>query len=286
MKTYKIFGLMLAGMLILGSCEREVIGEIYDGSGPSLLSFEETSKNLPVLLGNGTGTADLTVEVSTLSNTDRNFNVSVVTEGTTATSDLYTVPASVTIPANSYEGILTVTGNETDNLTTSAETLVIQLSEQNNVNFTNQQTTVNIFLVCPVPSDYLVGEYDLIVTQSAGDFGFPIFRGPANTSSAGRDTLVTLEVGNTQTEREFDVIPRSGGGSNARTFVLSLVCGELGLINTIGDPINAGLNYGPGDEKTTYDLSDDSLIFVNFTGNVDSAFGGAATQGEFVLQKR
>ncbi len=284
MKKYKFISLLALLVIFLSSCERDEVGLIIDqsaGNAP-LVSLEDSSVNLAVLEGNGTATASAIVSVSSSSNQDRSFNVNVNTVASTAPTDIYTVPATVTIPANSFVGMLTVTGIETPNLTTAAQTVVVELAEDANLAFTNTTVTFNIFRVCPIPSDYLVGEYDLFVTQSAGAFGAPIFRGPAG----GASTVVTLEVGATETERTYRAIPRGTTASNARTFTLSLVCGRINLSGNVADPVNPPLLYGPGTTAASYDLSDDSVQQINFTGNVNSAFGGSATQGQFILQKR
>jgi hypothetical protein len=152
--------------------------------------------------------------------------------------------------------------------------------------FVTTPLTVRVFKVCPIPADYLVGDYDLIQIQQAG-FGISLglFRGPDSTPTTA-DRRVTLEVGSDQTLRTFLAIPRSGGAAQARTFTLSLVCGKINLTGIVGDPINGGLNYGPGATATDYSLNDDSSILINYTGNVNGAFGGTPAQGRFVLQKR
>ncbi len=289
MKTYKLLSLMLAVVLVLGSCEREVIGEIFDNSGPSLLSFEQSSQNLPVLLGSGTSTTDVVVEVSTISNTDRTFNVSVVNEGTTAPNDLYTVPGTVTIPANSYEGILTVTGNETADITTSPETVVIELQEQDNVNFTIQQTTLNVFLICPIPDDYLVGTYDIVALTNASANAFAGSGFVTNVSgpTGPSDTTVEISVGASQTERVFDArFFVRASTSNSRTRTLNLVCGEINLAGREGTGFT-NFFFDPSDNPATYDLSDDTSIIVNYIDNPLGAFGGPIdTNAAFLLQKQ
>jgi len=285
MKNLYILALIIFASLTTVSCEEDPQTLDVNDPSNSVIGFVTTSANLSVLEGTGSGTVDAEVGVSTVSNVDRSFNVTVNTAASTATADTYSVPSTVTIPAGSYIGTLTITGNETPNLTPTAASLVVEITSEDA--FVTDALTVSLFRVCPIPSTYLVGDYDLIQIRQAG-FGtsYGLFRGPNNESSATTDRRVTLEVGSDQTLRTFLAIPRSGGSANARTFTLSLVCGSINLTGIVGDPVNPGLNYGPGATATSYSLNDDSSILINYTGNVNGAFGGTPAQGQFVLQKR
>ncbi|PRP65719.1 hypothetical protein [Nonlabens agnitus] len=275
---YNYTAILLACIMV--SCEEEPV--IFDNvGGAELVSFEDTFVQVPVNVGEGSGTASATVEVSTISNVDRTFNVSVVSEESTAPSSFYSVPTTVTIPANSYEGELIITGNEDAALTPAGSTVIVELADGSGDAITNKRTTFNVFLACPLDDQFLVGEYNLIVTASAGAFGAPIFRGPAG----GTSTVVTLEV-DSPTSRTYRAIPRGTNSANARTFTLTVGCDGINLLGNVADPVNPPLLYGPGQVDGTYDQSDDSEAIINFTGNVNSAFGGSASQGEFVLQKR
>jgi hypothetical protein len=285
MKNLYILALIIFASLTTVSCEEDLQTLDVNDPSNSVIGFVAIDPvNLSVLEGTGSGTVDAEVGVSTVSNVDRTFNVTVNTAESTATADIYSVPSTVTIPAGSYIGTLTITGNETPNLTPTAANIVVEITSEDA--FVTTPLTVRVFKVCPIPADYLVGDYDLIQIQQAG-FGISLglFRGPDSTPTTA-DRRVTLEVGSDQTLRTFLAIPRSGGAAQARTFTLSLVCGKINLTGIVGDPINGGLNYGPGATATDYSLNDDSSILINYTGNVNGAFGGTPAQGQFVLQKR
>jgi hypothetical protein len=284
MKNLYILALIIFASLTSVSCEEDLKTLDVNDPSNSVIGFVQTTANLSVLEGTGSNTVDVEVGVSTVSNVDRNFNVIVNTSASTATADIYTVPGTVTIPAGAYIGTLTVTGNETPNLTPTAASVVVEISSEDV--FVTDAVTVNLFRVCPIPATYLVGDYDLLQISPAGfNIALGLFRGPDSTPTTA-DRRVTLEIGDDQTLRTFLAIPRSGGSANARTFTLSLVCGSISLTGIVGDPVNPGLNYGPGTAATNYALNDDSSILITYTGNVNGAFGGTPAQGQFVLQKR
>jgi hypothetical protein len=294
MKNLKIFSFLIAMTLILGSCEKEVIGDVFDSSqtnaNSQLVSFERTSADFPVLLGSGSGTYDAMVEVSTISNVDRVFDVTVLTTESTASPTFYTVGNSVTIPAGSYEGVLTVTGNEVPSLTTSATTIVLELSDNDNVLFTDQKTTINIFLVCPVPDDYLIGDFDIInLVQATGPaFGRRNFKGASNTDP----TLVTLTEGATSTTREFRAQLLAGAAARTAALVtLSLVCDQINIVGSYNlgfNPDGAGrvLFFEPTASPSSYDDSDPTQVIVQYLENPQDAYAPTSGEALFLLQKR
>ncbi len=277
MKNYKIYSVLIALTLILGSCEREVIGEIIDNqNSQQVLSFESTSSDLPIEI-DAVGSGQVVVEVSTISSVDRTFNVSVVAEETQAINGSYAVPANVTIPAGAYEGTITITGTDVAGVDVDPLPLVLELTAPAGVVYTNQRTTVNVFQICPIPEDYLVGSYLLVNTISTigpafGDFNL----GEGN---------VTLSEGPSPTQRVFrtSFLPVNGGIT--QDVILNLNCGTIALGNTLFYVANSGIRHIPSTMNTTYDLTDDSEIIVNYIENSRSTNGLAAQESQFVLIK-
>ena len=106
----KIAFLSLTLLLFFSSCDEEVDRVIYDGiaaSDRTLLTLPESSFNLPVV-DSESSSIDITINASTISSSDRTFDIELDVDETTANMDAFTLPTSVTIPADSYEGILTV----------------------------------------------------------------------------------------------------------------------------------------------------------------------------------
>jgi len=83
---------------------------------------------------------------STMSGSDRTINLIVDTDLTTLDASAYTAPASVTIPANSNEGtfIVNIDGPNVG----SGGAIVFDFSSDNNIAFTGDALTINVFPVC------------------------------------------------------------------------------------------------------------------------------------------
>lgn len=288
MKKYLIFTLALA--FGLASCEEDLV--ILDNTdlSNSLLSFEDPTGNLPVEQGSGSNTLDLVVEVSTISDADRTFDVAVVTSESTASPAFYNVPSTVTIPAGSYEGTMTVTGNEVPSLTTTPTSIVIELSDSNDVLFQNQRAVVDVFLVCPVPANYLIGAFDIInlVQRTGPAFGRTNFKGESNADP----TLVTLVEGSSATVRQFKAQLLAGGAQRTpQTITLNLVCGKINLAQSYNlgfapDSQGRTLFFAPSEAPSNYNVTDPSQVSVNYLENPENAYAPTRGEATFLLRKR
>lgn len=101
-KSIFTFTILMFSLGALVSCEEDVTGDV------SLANFVGLEEMISVNIEEG---ADATVQARILASdrvsTDRTFNL-IVEAGTTAGAANYTVPATVTIPANSLEGVFEV----------------------------------------------------------------------------------------------------------------------------------------------------------------------------------
>lgn len=207
-----------------------------------IVTFDLESISLPVVI-DSTGSVEVQVNTTTTSPQDRTFDIEVL-EGenkTTADPATYSVPATMTIPANKYIGTFTITGTDIG-VETTPEIVTIQLSSTDpNIIVERNVSVVNIYQVCPIPSDFLVGEYQLedVVGTLGGLFTTP---GP-NFKSA----IVTVRIGETPTQRVFSasLLPAIGGATTE--IVLDLVCGEFKL----GEKANAGVFCSYSDPEET-----------------------------------
>jgi len=277
MKNKNIFKLLLA-IAVVGftACDdREEI--IYDGNNTSnqaLIGFSKESYNLEIEK-DATGTLNIPIYSSALRNSDRTFNINIVVGDDTTTADpsTYNLPATVTIPANEYQGNLIIEG--TDNgVETTPEILTIELEGVNATDASSLITsTINIYEVCPIPADFLVGSYTIADGTATV--------GPGNDSANFDTATVNISVGETPTSRVFSAVVLPGiGGANDIT--LSLVCGEFVLGN-----VNPGISCGDdipyiytkatdgGFVNSTYDLnqSDDSFL-ITYTEDLEGSCGG------------
>lgn len=282
MKNFKIFYAIIAIALTISSCEREVIGEIFDSSdsSDSLVSFESSSADLAVVQGTGGGTAEVIVESATLSNVDRVFNVSVNTELTTSPSEFFTLPNTVTIPAQSYEGTLTVSGIETSNFDMDTNVSLFIDLDSGSTPVTIGTIEVNIFLICPVPDTYFIGDYVILNTEQ--------FIGPQFNDLNIEETTVAVTAGSTETERVFNArfLPRNNAAQPPNRFVIGLICGNVVLANEPAFRPGSALILTESGNNATYDLNDDSVITVNYFENPNDTNGRTGREASFIMIKQ
>ena len=261
-----IFFLLALGLMIT-SCEDEF--PIYSGDANSgLLQFERSSYDLGVEIDNS-GTTPIAVQISTVSDAERTFNITVVDESTTVDLRNLTVPSTVTIPAGSYEGVIQVSGfdpgapmmpGDFDDITTSAEVLTLQLSGQTDTTSLGNDgiTSIRVFQICPIPEDYLVGSYEISDNQ--------IVFGGANF-----DTTIVDVTAAGPTSRTFAT---SYFGNRTIQVVLDLVCGELIFTNTYDTrytSAGAAIILRPAaDNGSTYDVSSDAFFVVEYDNEAGS----------------
>ena len=125
----KYLYILFASLGLLISCETEVI-QYDDQKGPTYLRFSSANIDLPIIFDSS---ADIEIPVlsSRLSDSDRTVSVRVVSTGAEneATSDQYSVASTVTIPANSYSGVLPFTGIDNGIEIGETKTVTLEITE-------------------------------------------------------------------------------------------------------------------------------------------------------------
>lgn len=271
----KIFFLGLLSVATLVSCDRESELRIVDTSSnaKALLSFGSTNYDFAVEINTTNQMLPVDVNVSTISNVDRTFNV-VVEASSDADPQNYTVPASVTIPANAYSGTLMITGNDVTLETTSETATITLVSSDTNV-AVGPSSNIRLFQVCPIPSTYMVGNYQ--ITNLATRFGRALI-----------ETKVANVTAPTATSRSFT--NKLLGETVDRDITLGLVCNSIvmadvstNLVCTAGNPIT----YGAATNNSSYDLTDDSTFIVNFNFDVTASCANSAAwvNQSFIMTK-
>ncbi|WP_460219959.1 hypothetical protein [Psychroserpens sp. MEBiC05023] len=269
MKKIKIVVLSLMVAAFFGCDENDNINTTFDSvNGQTLVAFAGTSTNLPILI-DGTGSADISVEVSTVSSTDRNVSYTIVTEGdaTTVLPANYMLSPSILVPANSHIGTLTVTGIDDENLGTAAETLTIVITDIDGGGTINDAPhVINLFQVCPVPETFMIGNY--LMEQVTP------FLGGSATLSDGSITTITADG----TSRTFDTFNYPVFCTTNNPFTFNLVCNE---INVPTQRCNCVCNTGTDwftqpTVAESYDLSDDTEFFLTFTDDTQADCGATA----------
>jgi hypothetical protein len=271
----KIIIAAFLSIFVLVSCDRdsELRTVSNEASAPTLVNFAVSSASLSVAIGTTGKTVEVPIFISTVSDVERTFNIEV-DAASTADAANYSVPATFSIPAGSYEGSVTVTGDDV-NLTTTATTIILNIADVSDTDniATGDPVTLNIFQVCPIPDDYFIGSYEISDNQ--------IVFGGANFDTNIVD--VTIPEGS-ETSRQFTT---TYFGNRTITVVLNLVCNELIFSNTYDTrytSAGAAIILRPAsDNGSTYDLSNDAFFVVEY----DNEAGGNGTfEGSFFLIKQ
>ena len=160
--TFKIFLLLISTILIVSCDEDEDIVYFDPINGQTLITFGSSSASLPVP-AEGSNTITVPIEVTTISNTERRFSVSVVEEATSAPASTYSL-GEVIIPADSHLGTLEVTGVDND-LTDVPVTLTLQIDAGEHLSEGN--IAVSLFEFCEVTLEDFVGNYTAIENNGA-----------------------------------------------------------------------------------------------------------------------
>ncbi|MDO5978759.1 hypothetical protein [Flavivirga spongiicola] len=270
-----IVNLIIVCVLLI-SCEEDKA--IFNES-QTFISFEQTNVDLPVLI-DATGSVEVSVTVSSLSESERNIALTIVEEETTAGADSYTV-GSVVIPANSYEGTLKIDGVD-NNVTTDAKTLVLKV-DATEAFVGDKNLTVNIFEVCPVDITSFVGMYRIKQTT-------PFLMAPwGDGGTAFSDDVVVEVVAESETRRKFNVVltPKFCGW-NQVDFLFDLVCNKI-IVPTQSNACSCDNGeewFLAAQTPSGYNVNDDSEFTLIFTEGAqgDCDYTPAQTSVTFTKQ--
>ena len=248
----KYFLIITLMMIVLSSCEEDKI--IFDGN-QTLVAFSSNTVDLPIQI-DATGSVDVAVDITTLSTSERTFNVTVVEDETTAGAASYSF-GSIVVPANEYNGTLTINGVD-DNVTTTPEKLVLKISEGPDFVTPLENLTVNVFQVCPVEESLFTGMY-LIEELTPFFFGASLFNDGGTVEIVADGTQRYFVTPNLPAFCPDDTLP----------FTFNLVCNEVVVPLQPGTCPCFGLTedyFGPSTiGNSFYDPSDDSVFEVTFT---------------------
>lgn len=244
-------------MATLTSCEENVV--IYDpATGQTLAFFSNSSSNLPVLIDQS-ATVDLELGVSTLSSSDRSVDISI-DPSSTADPLNYTIPSSVTIPANEYFGYLTVSAVD-NTIETTAETIKINIGTVDGAEVAgNASHTISLFQVCEITPGTFVGDY--LIEQLT-----PI--NPCDGVQLFEDQVVAV-ASTGETSRSFAAIYLEGISSTFPDLKInfSLVCNDV-IVGVSVSNLSCGtppaIDVGPATTPANYDSQDDSVFELTLT---------------------
>ncbi|BAO74863.1 hypothetical protein [Winogradskyella sp. PG-2] len=138
----KIFKYIVLGVFITAaySCDEDATSNSVD-----YVTFESSPTTFRVA-ENATSTKDVMVYAGNKTGSDRTYSVLVNEGSTLATS--YSVPSTVTIPANSNVGVLPVSVTDDANLQYVAQTLIVEFAELSGASL-GGSLTINVAEDCP-----------------------------------------------------------------------------------------------------------------------------------------
>ncbi|RRO22572.1 hypothetical protein [Flavobacteriaceae bacterium 14752] len=254
----KIFLIVILAVGTLISCD-DTEPAVFDGS-QTLVYFPNNSANLDVVIDD-TGTLDIQVNTTTLSDQDRTVTVEVV-EGDATTVDFENVvipSLSTTIPAGEFFGFLTIEGID-NTVETNPELLTLRIVDAGDATIDPATIEVSVRQICPIEEGLFTGPY--LLEQVT-----PIH--PANGVLSFNVQTVDLVQNGGSTERSFDAAwLEAAGFSTQQTIPLDLSCNNVlitsdeidtGLLCTQGVPT---ITLGSAPQTGNYDPTDDSSFTV------------------------
>lgn len=277
----KLIFLFTVSLVFLTSCEEDLV--IFDNeNGQTYVQFGTNSINLPVIF-DSSAEVEIPIEVSTVSNTDRTVSVNVVSSGgeNEATPAQYNVASSVTIPAGEYVGTLVFTGIDAGIEIGETKTVTLEIggiNGDNSASIDDRTATISMFQVCPVESDFFIGDYEL-VTTAPGIFGSTVFP----------QGIVTIQQGASSNDARFfnaQIYPDLGSFP-AIDFNFILVCGTVVVPGGQATGVGCGSSttLGPISATGGYTAGDDSVLVIDFADDEGGASCGAQANVSITLTK-
>jgi len=291
MKKIFLILFIAAGMI---SCD-DTEPVIFDGS-QTLVYFPNNSKNLDIVIDE-TGTVDVQINTTTLSESDRTVTFEVLAEDSTVDFDNIDIPTlTATIPAGEFFGSLTVNGID-NTAETSSELLLISIVDAGDATVDSTPVEISVKQICPIEEGLFVGPYFLEQVT-------PIH--PENTILTFEDQIVDVVEGEGSTERSFSAnyLEAFGIGQPDMVVPFDLSCvdvvvlgndipSNLGCTNDAGTPDDDSddffepIFFGSVAEKGSFDINDDSSFNLIVGEYMQPSCGvGAPIATEFNLTKQ
>lgn len=227
MKNLFLIMIMVVSVTFFVGCDYD-----DDYTPPNYVTFESAQGDIGVEAGES-GTYEIVVYSANVVGQDRNIDV-VVGEKSTLASDSYSVPATVTIPANSNEGVLTVQLTD-ENIELAGDNLILSMIPAGDLS-TGDPFVLNVRENCPV------GTGEVVVSL--------VFDGYASET--------TWEI----SDDSGDVVYSGGGYADGDESASSIVCLSAGDYEfTVYDVYGDGLSY-PADGKVTVTTNGTQLVSI------------------------
>lgn len=159
----KITTILLLSLVafVFNNCSEEV-------DGTADLNYVSFEVNTPKLIVEQGSSADMDIKLysTQVAGSDRTFSVEVLQDATTANPESYSVPGTVTIPANSNEGTLTISASD-ENLGQDPVTLGLEVVGDGNF-YKGNTASLTIQKHCTLDINDFVGTFS---GETEGDWG-------------------------------------------------------------------------------------------------------------------
>ena len=154
MKRIAFFTLLLLSAFGFDSCKDQI-------AGTEFINYAAFDTNVPtiIVVKGSTTDVDINVYATKPTGVERTFDVAVVAANTTANTASYSVPTTITIPANSNKGTITVKAID-NNLGEAQVTLKLKISSSDkDIIIGTDVITLKIQKFCPFVINDFVGSW-------------------------------------------------------------------------------------------------------------------------------
>ncbi len=177
MKKIAYIFLAILSVATLENCEENYLPPALD-----YVTFEYDPLQLTVLKSTSVS-IDVHVYSTQISGSDRTFNV-IVSDDTTLDPTSYSVPATVTIPANSNDGFIAVMFSDSDDTLDEQGVLVLDLDLGTTDTFKGSSINLNVQKKCPLNDiNDLVGSFSVTSDPNG-------YENPFTTTASGDSSLI------------------------------------------------------------------------------------------------
>jgi hypothetical protein len=253
MNNIKLILALFMTTALMVSCEEEDYRDAYTGG--EVVYFENATADF--FVKSNTSTVGIKVISTSKSSSDRTFEVEIDSENSTSSGDASLANNSFTIPANSYEGSITLNGNF-DNAVEDGTKLVLKLktgaSAVDDMSPTGTTITVNVYKLC---ESNLAGEYVMTTLFGYHDF-LPDFNPNIISVELVAVTENTYEIVGDFTGGLWGDLYASAYGSTELSVVISDICNNISWDQTTKDDFGGNIVFG--DSASYYDPATGNII--------------------------
>jgi hypothetical protein len=267
--------LFIATLLVFVSCDSKDDDTSYLDDRQAVAYFAPVNSGTLLVEEGASRFYDVKVGVSEARSFARTYTIEIDPTSEAVNGVDYTlVSTTFEIPANSVVGSFRLVSGDYDSSTLTGKNVkfkLIELEDNTLILNTRSVFTLNVVRFCPIPDEYMSGEYAVAdVTATVG---------PGNgTQNFAAGTVTIMSDPDDPTARVFETPVLPAFNAEIETVVLNLSCGNLKFseVNP-GLFCTAGVNYLFVDDLEAgnmYDLADDSVFVIQYIEDPNGSCGG------------